>query len=64
MSVKVVNITHFWHYGNNKTKKVSRLFQKELSIVFQKEVAQFCGNVMISITTVRVSPDLVNANIF
>tara|TARA_B100001778_G_C18484879_1_gene582152 strand:+ start:440 stop:778 length:339 start_codon:yes stop_codon:yes gene_type:complete len=47
-----------------RQKKVSRLLQKELSIVFQKEATQFCGNVMISITTVRVSPDLVNANIF
>ena len=47
-----------------RQKKVSRLLQKELSIVFQKEAPQFCGNVMISITTVRVSADLVNANIF
>ena len=46
-----------------RQKKISRLFTK-LSIVFQKEAPQFTGNVMISITTVRVSPDLVNANIF
>ena len=61
---KVGNIPYFWPYGNNKTKKVSRLLQKELSSIFQKEIPALLGNVMASITIVRVSPDLANANVF
>ena len=47
-----------------RQKKVSRLLQKELSIIFQKEISSLLGNVMATITIVRVSPDLVNANVF
>lgn len=47
-----------------RQKKVSRLIQKELSIVFQKETPLLLGNVMVSITIVRVAPDLANANVF
>ena len=47
-----------------RQKKVSRLLQKELSSIFQKEIPVLLGNVMASVTIVRVSPDLANANIF
>jgi ribosome-binding factor A len=47
-----------------RQKKVSRLLQKELSIIFQKQIPVLLGNVMASITIVRVSPDLANANVF
>ena len=47
-----------------RQKKVSRLLQKELSNIFQKEVPGLLGNVIASITIVRVSSDLANANIF
>ena len=49
---------------STRQKKVSRLLQKELSFIFQKEARQLLGNVIISVTTVRISPDLVNANVF
>ena len=49
---------------STRQKKVSRLIQKELSIVFQKETPLLLGNVMVSITIVRVAPDLANANVF
>jgi ribosome-binding factor A len=49
---------------STRQKKVSRLLQKELSAIFQKEAPPLLGNVMVSITIVRVSPDLANANIF
>ncbi len=49
---------------STRQKKVSRLLQKELSAIFQKEVHALLGNVMVSVTIVRVSPDLANANIF
>ena len=47
-----------------RQKKVARLIQKELSIIFQKEIPVLLGKVMASITIVRVSPDLANANVF
>ena len=49
---------------STRQKKVSRLLQKELSFIFQKEAKRLLGNVMISVTIVRISPDLVNANVF
>ena len=55
----------FLHFmESTRQKKVSRLLQKELSAIFQKEVHALLGNVMVSVTIVRVSPDLANANIF
>ena len=47
-----------------RQKKVSRLLQKELSNIFQREIPILLGNVIASITVVRVSPDLANANVF
>ena len=47
-----------------RQKKVSRLLQKELSSIFQKEIPVLLGNVMASVTIVRVSSDLANANVF
>ena len=47
-----------------RQKKVSSLLQKELSSIFQKELPALLGNIMASVTIVRVSPDLANANVF
>lgn len=47
-----------------RQKKVSRLLQKELSSIFHKEIPLLLGNVMASVTIVRVSKDLANANVF
>ena len=49
---------------STRQKKVSRLLQKELSVIFQLLVPELLGNVMIGVTIVRVSSDLANANIF
>ena len=62
---KVGNIPYFWPYGNNKTKKsIAFTTKRTLSSIFQKEIPALLGNVMASITIVRVSPDLANANVF
>ena len=47
-----------------RQKKVSRLLQKELSIIFQKEVPLLLENTIVSVTIVRISADLANANVF
>lgn len=49
---------------STRQKKVSRLVQKELSQIFNKESKNFLGAVLVSVTAVRISPDLAYANIF
>ena len=49
---------------STRQKKVSRLVQKELSVIFQQLTQEILGNIMISVTIVRISPDLADANIF
>ena len=49
---------------STRQKKVSRLVQKELSVIFQQLTQEILGNIMVSVTIVRISPDLAEANIF
>lgn len=44
--------------------KVSRLVQKELGEIFQKETRLLFGNALITVTQVRISPDLGVAKIY
>jgi ribosome-binding factor A len=44
--------------------KVSRLLQKELGEYFQKNGSAFAGGKMISVTVVRISPDLGVAKVY
>ncbi|MDY4043676.1 MAG: 30S ribosome-binding factor RbfA [Marinifilaceae bacterium] len=47
-----------------RQNKVSRLIQRDLSEMFQKECREFTQGAMLSVTTVRVSPDLSYARIY
>jgi len=47
-----------------RQNKASRLIQKELSIIFQKESNTLFKGVMTSVTVVRMSPDLKVAKIY
>jgi len=49
---------------STRQKKVSRLVQKELSVIFQQLTREMLGNIMVSVTIVRISSDLADANIF
>lgn len=49
---------------STRQKKVSRLIQKELSLIFQSISSQYFSNVIISVTIVRISKDLSIAKIF
>lgn len=49
---------------STRQQKVSRLIQKELSQVFIQEGSWLYGRIMVSITTVRISPDLSVAKIY
>lgn len=46
-----------------RQQKINRLLQKELSEIFRKQTQQMRG-VLVSVSTVRVSPDLGNAKIY
>jgi ribosome-binding factor A len=50
--------------GTTRQQKFSRLIQKELSDVFQRDKRSILGNTMITIADVKVSPDLGVAKIF
>lgn len=47
-----------------RQSKVSRLVQRELSGMFQKECKEIIAGAMMSVTAVRVSPDLSYARIY
>ena len=49
---------------STRQRKVSRLIQKELGDVFQREGQAFAQGSMITVTVVRVTPDLSHAKVF
>lgn len=49
---------------STRLNKVNRLLQKELGDYFQKEGKEFYGGVMITVTVVRVTPDLGLAKVY
>jgi len=49
---------------STRQKKVSRLIQKELADIFLKKGNEFAHGKLVSITRVRVSPDLSFAKIY
>lgn len=49
---------------STRQKKVAKLLQKELADIFLREAKNLFGNVFITVTIVRVSPDLSFAKIY
>lgn len=47
-----------------RQNKVARLIQRDLSEIFQHECKEYTLGAMLSVTTVRVSPDLSYAKIY
>jgi ribosome-binding factor A len=47
-----------------RQNKISRLIQKDLSEIFQHQTREYFKNAMITVTNVRVSPDLSVAKVF
>lgn len=48
---------------STRQQKIARLIQKELSEIFRQQTAKM-GNVLVSVSAVRVSPDLSIARVF
>lgn len=49
---------------STRLQKISRLIQKELGTYFQRESKIVCNRKMVTVTNVRVSPDLGIAKIY
>ncbi len=49
---------------STRQKKVSRLIQKELADIFLKKGNEFAHGKLVSITRVRISPDLSFAKVY
>ncbi|MDG5799259.1 30S ribosome-binding factor RbfA [Marinilabiliaceae bacterium ANBcel2] len=49
---------------STRQKKVSRLVQKELSEIFRSEVNDILMGTMVSVSVVRVSPDMGYAKVY
>lgn len=49
---------------STRQKKISRLLQKEISEIFQREMRQLCLGTMVTVTVVRISPDLGQAKAY
>lgn len=47
-----------------RQSKISRLIQRELSEIFQKEGSAIIASVMVTVTLVRISPDLSSAKVY
>jgi ribosome-binding factor A len=53
-----------WQMESTRQKKVSRLIQKELAELFIRKSSEIASGKLISVTIVRVSPDLSFAKVF
>lgn len=49
---------------NTRQQKISRLLQQEMGNIFQQETKNTLGSSMITVTEVRISPDLSVAKIW
>lgn len=49
---------------SKRQKKVARLVQKELAEIFRSETRNMFGGNMITVTVVRMSPDLMLAKVY
>lgn len=49
---------------NTRQQKIARQIQRDMADIFSKEAAEFVKGVMITVTTVRVSPDFGYAKIY
>ena len=49
---------------STRQQKFARLIQKELAEVFQRETTHLLGPAYVSVTTVRVTPDLASAKVY
>jgi len=49
---------------SKRQQKISRLIQRELGDIFQKDTKGYFGDALITVTQVRISPDLSMARVY
>jgi ribosome-binding factor A len=49
---------------SKRQEKIARLIQKEMGMLFQKELSTFGHGGMLTITKAKVSPDLTHAKVY
>ncbi len=49
---------------STRQQKVGRLIQRELAVYFQREMQSICLGSMVTVTNVRVTPDLSIARVY
>jgi len=49
---------------STRQKKISRLLQREISEIFQREMREVSLGTMVTVTVVRISPDLGQAKVY
>lgn len=50
--------------GSIRQNKIEAVIQEELALFFQRQAREICLGAMVSVTTVRVTPDLSLARIY
>lgn len=60
----MTGLTYFCSMESTRQNKVSRLLQKDLGDIFQKEGRSLFGNAMITVTKVQVTRDLSIAKVY
>lgn len=50
--------------SSTRQNKFAKLIQKEIGDLFQREGADFFGNTFVTVTIVRVSPDLASVKVY
>jgi ribosome-binding factor A len=56
--------TYLWHMSSIRLEKMSALIKREMAVIFQQNMRTMFGGVMITVTNVRVAPDLSLAKIY
>jgi ribosome-binding factor A len=57
-------MTYLWRMASIRLEKFSALIRKELSIIFQKNGREWFAGSLITVTLVRISPDLGYAKVY
>ncbi|MEC7999629.1 MAG: 30S ribosome-binding factor RbfA [Bacteroidota bacterium] len=61
---QLISFSKFATFMSIRREKVANVIRKELGVFFQKNASSICMGAMVSVTTVRMSPDLSIAKVY
>ena len=53
-----VNNSYFCHMGTIRQNRIEEVIKEELSVYFQRNAREVCLGAMVTVTVVRITPDL------